>query len=278
MVGQGQQGVQFAAERFPWQAGVLGQIGQCLHQAFDVLLAYDGLSPAPFGDRSAAALAEGLANDLLQVLVVGWWMVTSGLSADVKVSHLRLATHLGVALLTLGALVWTALDVLGLRNGRAPARITRFTAAVLAILAVQVLFGAFVAGMRAGYVAGMGWFAADAWPLMQGSFFPEGVGWSQGVFHALTNDPFLVHFVHRWWAFVLVAALVVLARKVRASGRRDVSIAIHSAFGTQILLGIATVWSGMELWLAVLHQLTGALVVAATVWGAHVVGRSEPAR
>ena len=232
-----------------------------------------GTIPPGYKPRLLALLALGGLQG-----AVGWWMVTSGLSADVKVSHLRLATHLGVALLTLGALVWTALDVLGLRNGRAPARITRFTAAVLAILAVQVLFGAFVAGMRAGYVAGMGWFAADAWPLMQGSFFPEGVGWSQGVFHALTNDPFLVHFVHRWWAFVLVAALVVLARKVRASGRRDVSIAIHSAFGTQILLGIATVWSGMELWLAVLHQLTGALVVAATVWGAHVVGRSEPAR
>ena len=57
------------------------------------------------------------------------------------------------------------------------------------------------------------------------------------------------------------------------AGARPVSIAIHTAFGTQILLGIATVMTGVELWLAVLHQLFGALLVAATAWGAHVLGR-----
>ena len=49
--------------------------------------------------------------------------------------------------------------------------------------------------------------------------------------------------------------------------------AIHAAFGTQILLGIATVLTGVALWLAVLHQLVGALLVAATTWGAHAAGR-----
>jgi cytochrome c oxidase assembly protein subunit 15 len=50
-------------------------------------------------------------------------------------------------------------------------------------------------------------------------------------------------------------------------------VAIHSTFGTQIILGIATVLSGVAIWLAVLHQAVGALVVASTAWGAHVLGR-----
>jgi heme a synthase len=71
-----------------------------------------------------------------------------------------------------------------------------------------------------------------------------------------------------------VALLVVLARRVRPLDRRG-SLAIHSAFGTQILLGIATVWSGVAIWLAALHQLTGALLLAVTVWGVHRIGRAE---
>ncbi len=227
-----------------------------------------GAIPMGYKPRLLALLALGGLQG-----VVGWWMVTSGLAADVKVSHLRLATHLGVALLTLGALVWTALDVLGLRAGRPSAKLSCIGTISLGVIAIQVLYGALVAGMRAGDVAGAGWFSANSWPLMQGNLFPDGIDWSQGGSHALFNDPFLVHFMHRWWAFGVVAVLVILARQARALGRRDVSIAIHCAFGAQILLGIATIWSGVELWLAVLHQFTGAAVVAATVWGAHVARR-----
>jgi cytochrome c oxidase assembly protein subunit 15 len=71
---------------------------------------------------------------------------------------------------------------------------------------------------------------------------------------------------------VVVAILIVLARRLRGLDRRA-SIAIHCAFGAQILLGIATVWSGVALWLAALHQLSGALLVLATAWGAHRLGR-----
>jgi len=71
---------------------------------------------------------------------------------------------------------------------------------------------------------------------------------------------------------VAVAALVIFARQIRQLDRRA-SIAIHSAFGVQILLGIATVMTGVALWLAALHQAVGALLVAAAVWGAHVHGQ-----
>jgi cytochrome c oxidase assembly protein subunit 15 len=123
-------------------------------------------------------------------------------------------------------------------------------------------------------VAGSGWFNWDAWPRMQGRVFPEGVEWAGGPIGALLSDPYLVHFVHRWWAWVVVALLVVLARRIRARSR-PAAIAIHAAFGTQVLLGIATVWSGVALWLAAAHQLVGALLVAATAWGVHVLGRAR---
>lgn len=205
---------------------------------------------------------------------IGWWMVESGIVDDVKVSHFRLAVHLLTALFFMGGLVWTALDLLQLERSRAarPARLTGFAWLVLAALGLQLLFGAWLAGLRAGVVAGGGWFNWGAWPLMQGEVFPDGIEWAGGALHAFANDPFLVHFVHRWWAWVVAALLIVLARRVRQVSRRA-SIAVHAAFGTQILLGIATVWSGVDLWLAVLHQLTGALLVAAAVWAVHVEGR-----
>jgi cytochrome c oxidase assembly protein subunit 15 len=229
-----------------------------------------GRIPAGYKPRLVALLALiGLQG------TIGWLMVSSGLrpeSGD-RVDHLWLAAHLVTALFTLGGFVWTALDLRALDRGRPAARLTGFGAVVLAMLLVQLFFGAEVAGMRAGVVAGAGWFSWDAWPLMQGRFFPAGVEWAGGLARALLTDPFLVHFVHRWWAWAVVAALIVLARRIRATCR-PASAAIHAAFGTQLMLGIATVWSGVALWLAVAHQLVGALLVAATTWGVHALGRS----
>ena len=205
---------------------------------------------------------------------VGWWMVKSGLTHDVKVSHLRLATHLSLALTTLALLVWNALDLRAHARGERNSRLTGFATIALLGLGVQLFYGALVAGLRAGYVAGAGWFEWGAWPLMQGRFFPAGINTASGVGHAIVADPYLVHFIHRWWAWLVVALLIVLARKLRPL-ERSASIAIHAAFGTQILLGIVTVWSGMAIWLAALHQLTGALLLAATVWGVHIMGRAR---
>ena len=108
---------------------------------------------------------------------------------------------------------------------------------------------------------------------MQGAFVPAGIDWTQGAAHAFLSDPYLVHFIHRWWAWAVVAVLVVMGRNLRRAGAGPASIALHSAFGTQIVLGIATVMSGVAIWIAVLHQLTGALLVAATAWSAHQLGK-----
>jgi cytochrome c oxidase assembly protein subunit 15 len=199
---------------------------------------------------------------------LGWYMVMSGLSQRTDVSHLRLSAHLLLALTIMSALIWVALDLRRLaRTGEdRPSRLTGTSAAVVAVVAVQILYGAWMAGLNAGQVS-------NSWPLMNDRFFPAGIDWSQGALWALANDPFLVHFIHRWWAWVTVAALVILARKVRSAGSRAASIAIHTSFGTQILLGIATVIEGVPIWLAALHQAVGAVVLASTVWGAHVIGQ-----
>jgi cytochrome c oxidase assembly protein subunit 15 len=241
-------------------------LGRLIGLAFALPLAWFWVRraiPAGYKPRLVGLLALGGLQGLL-----GWLMVRSGLSDEVTdVSHFWLSAHLLTALLTLALLVWTALDMLALHRdaGSRPARLTRLAAVTAIVLFVQLLLGAWVAGLNAG-------LASDTWPLMQGRLVPE-VNLSRGALWAFANDPFLLHFLHRWWAWIAVAALIVLARRARAAGSRPASIAIHSAFGTQILLGIATVLTGVALWLAVLHQLVGALLVAATAWGAHVVGR-----
>ena len=220
--------------------------------------------PQGYGWKLTGLLVLGGLQGLL-----GWYMVMSGLVDRTDVSHFRLSAHLLLAFAIMGALVWVALDLRQLhRTGEdRPARLTTPALATLAILFVQLLFGAWVAGLNAGPVA-------NDWPAMQGRFFPDGIDWSSGALFALTHDPYLIHFVHRWWAWVTVVALVIFARRIRSlEGGRPASIAIHSAFGTQIILGITTVLTGVAIWLAVLHQAVGALVVASTAWGAHIYGR-----
>src|SRR3954452_119391 len=218
--------------------------------------------PKGFGWRLAALFVLGGLQG-----AVGWFMVMSGLEGRTEVSPYRLSAHLLFALFLFAALIWTALDLRS-RDAR-PARLTGRGAVALAVLGVQLLLGAWVAGFRAGYLS-------NSWPDMNGRFLPAGIDWSRGAGFALTHDPYLLHFMHRWWAWVVVAVLVVFARQVRkVEGARSASIAIHSAFGTQIVLGILTVLSGVAIWLAVLHQATGAALLAATVWGAHELGREK---
>lgn len=244
-------------------------LGRLIGLAFALPLAWfwiRGAIPRGYKARLVALLLLGGLQG-----VFGWFMVRSGLSeTTTDVSHFWLSIHLLTALLTLGGLAWTALDLWRHAHiGRArPARWSGTASWVGAILFVQLLLGAWVAGLNAGH-------ASDTWPLMQDRLVPEFDG-SNGLFWAITHDPFLIHFLHRWWAWIAFAALLVLARKVRPLERRA-SITLHAVLGTQIALGIATVLTGVSLWVAVAHQLVGALLVLSFAWAAHILGRTRDA-
>ncbi|WP_232313695.1 COX15/CtaA family protein [Sphingobium sp. TCM1] len=241
-------------------------LGRLIGIAFALPLAWFAwkrVIPAGYGWRLVALLALGGLQG-----AIGWWMVKSGLSVRTDVSHYRLAVHLLTALFIIGGLIWTALDLLALTRNRAarPARLRLLAMLALTALFVQLLFGAFTAGLDAGYVS-------STWPLMNDYLVPDGISWMGSFWSTLSSDPYLVHFIHRWWAWVVAALLVLLARRARRAGHRGASIAINATVGTQVLLGIATVVSGIALPLAVLHQAVGALVVASAAWGAHAIGR-----
>lgn len=223
--------------------------------------------PVGYKGRLLALLALGGLQGLF-----GWLMVRSGLYGDMTdVSHFRLSLHLLTALALLAGLVWTARDMrrIARQPGAPPAPLTRGSVVVATIVFVQLLLGAWVAGLNAGH-------AAYDWPLMNGRLIPE-IGFSNGILWTVTHDPFLLHFLHRWWAWIAVAALIWLARRVRTTDRLA-SILVHSAFGAMIVLGIATVLSEISLWIAVAHQLTGALLVAATAWAMHSDGVARQTR
>lgn len=222
------------------------------------------------------AIPAGYAGRLLALTslvglqgALGWWMVASGLEYRTDVSHFRLAAHLLTALFLLAGLVWTArdLDVLARDTSARPARLTGGGIAVIAILFVQLLLGAWVAGLNAGFVA-------STWPLMNDHFVPEGIDWAGGAWLALTNDPFLIHFLHRWWSWIAALALLLLARNLAQRGAGREAGLLVAVVTVQMLLGIWTVISGVSMWVAVAHQVVGAILVAIAAAALHRQGRA----
>ena len=211
------------------------------------------------------AIPAGYKPRLLALLMlgglqgtIGWWMVSSGLVGRTEVAHERLAVHLVTALTIMAGCIWTALDLL--RAGTPAAnRPHRWVLPFAGLLLVQIVWGAFVAGMRAGH-------ASDTWPLMFGQIVPPDL-----VTRAadLIDSPITVHFIHRSLAYAVAAAAVFIAVKLWRAGAGIRALARGGAVGLQFGLGVATVLSGVAIPLGVAHQACGALLVAATVWAAH---------
>ncbi|MCZ8368712.1 MAG: COX15/CtaA family protein [Porphyrobacter sp.] len=263
----GPAGMDLAAFKFiffwEWFHRILGRVIGLAFLLPLIVFALRRAIPSGYGWRLGAMFALICGQGAL-----GWYMVSSGMGQTdlTDVSHFRLSAHLLTALFLLAGLIWTARDLRRLARDPAarPAPLTPGAVIVGAMLFIQLLLGAWVAGLNAGH-------AAHDWPLMNGRLVPE-IDWSQGALWTVTHDPFLLQFLHRWWAWVAVAALVWLARAVRKTDRLE-SVLVHSAFGTMVLLGIATVMSGVSLWIAAAHQLVGALTVVATVRAMHSYGR-----
>jgi len=244
-------------------------LGRLIGVAFALPLlwfAFKRAIPRGYGPRLVILLALGGLQG-----AIGWWMVASGLVNRTDVSHYRLAIHLLTALFIAAMIVWTALDLVDLNRDASarPARLTPFALLCAAALFIQLMWGAYVAGLNAGYVA-------SDWPMMNDHFIPEGISWHGSLWATISSDPYLIHFFHRWWAWVAAILLLMLARKAKKAGDRAPSIALNAAVGCQIILGVSTVLSGIALPLAVAHQGVGALVVLATSWAAHSIGRPRP--
>ena len=222
--------------------------------------------PKGYGWRAGLSCALGGLQG-----VVGWWMVSSGLVYRTEVSHIRLAIHLLTALLIYGYLIWTALDLFALARDPAarPAKLTGLPAVAIIIVALQIMLGAFTAGLRAGY-------AFATWPKMGDQWFPAG-GWNAGqsTLHNLVYNPIAVQFVHRWWAWVALVAVVMVARFALKAGNRPAAIAMIVAVVAQILLGIATLLTGVDIPIAVAHQAVATVLLGTLVWGGNALGR-EP--
>ena len=219
--------------------------------------------PKGYGWRLTAILALGGLQG-----AIGWWMVASGLSVRTDVSHVRLAVHLMTALVLLAGIVWTALDLRQLDRlaFARPAAMRSVALLALVLLFAQIMFGAFTAGLDAGY-------AFASWPLMGDAWFPSGTPMTDPTWLNAVDNPVVVQFIHRWLAFAAAAALALLAWRAAQAGAKRAALLVMVLVALQIGLGIATLLSGVWIVIAVAHQANAALLLIATVWAAHTLGR-----
>src|SRR4051794_4523368 len=168
-------------------------LGRVIGLAFALPLAWFAWKraiPRGYGWKLAAILALGALQG-----AIGWWMVASGLVDRPDVSHIRLAIHLLTALAIFAVTLWVALDLLALHaDGAArPARMPTAGIWALSLLALQLMFGAYVAGLDAGY-------AYSTWPKMGDEWFPAGAPMLEPWLRNFADNPLVVQFVHRWLA------------------------------------------------------------------------------
>ncbi|MHB1111384.1 MAG: COX15/CtaA family protein, partial [Devosia sp.] len=201
---------------------------------------------------------------------LGWWMVSSGLSELTSVSQYRLAAHLGAAALLFVALIWVARRLTPSRPqaGGSPAWPI---AVLLVLLLLQIVAGAFVAGLDAG----MGY---NTWPLMDGELIPNGLDAMSPPWRNLFENNLTVQFIHRAIAYVIVIyVLFMLVAKWRRGGLEGVHgwlprIALLVIL--QAALGIATLLASVPISLALGHQaLAFMLAGAVTAYLADTRGR-----
>lgn len=207
---------------------------------------------------------------------VGWVMVRTGLQQDMThVSHYALAAHLSLALVLMGYIVWLILDLLPPDPApRAPRLLGPASGAFLIVLALQIVYGAFTAGIRAGYFY-------NTFPSMNGTWLPpEAFGASP--WRDLHSNPVAIQWTHRmlgWLLAVQAAALCVpLAGPGLAPRPRGAIAAVAGLTALQFGLGVATLLLSVPVWLGALHQFNAALLLTASVALLHACGRTGTAR
>jgi cytochrome c oxidase assembly protein subunit 15 len=227
-----------------------------------------------FAATGAIQRRDGARMLLLFVLgglqgFIGWWMVTSGLETRVSVSQYRLAIHLGAALLLLVAILWIALEYLrGSDRERSDAGGTKRGFAFAALVYLQMLLGALVAGLHAGLIY-------NTWPDMNGGVFPESPLFASPWWINFFENDGLAQFDHRIGAYIVAGfAGFITVRGFKLSGyAKESAKAVGIITAIQMFLGIATLLMQAPQGLAALHQVTAALLLCAAVWHAYELKR-----
>ena len=228
-------------------------------------------------------IPRGLAHRLAALLVlgalqgaIGWYMVKSGLADRVDVSPYRLALHLGLAVAIFGATLWTLFGLLPDQERRHLATITRrqrhVAVALAALVYLQVLLGALVAGLKAGRTF-------NTWPLMDGSLVPDGLGQMAPAWRNVFENPALVQFDHRLLAYALLglalAHAVALNRSADDERVRFSSGLLAALMLGQSALGVWTLLAWVPIHLGIAHQAGALLVFTAALWHLFAIRRAS---
>ncbi len=206
---------------------------------------------------------------------MGWYMVSSGLVDRPAVSHFRLTIHLLLALLLLAIAFFQALHLGAPDRPRQRSPLNWLSGLVIGSLVVQIGYGGLVAGLKAGHVS-------DTWPLMFGYWLPPGLlsvvqPWWRNLVEAMPT----VHFVHRWFAFAVLIAVLILYRAVNnradSSQLRRALLWLIGLVVVQIALGVTVIWFHVPIVLALIHQGTAlALYLVALYVGYQVAHAPQP--
>jgi cytochrome c oxidase assembly protein subunit 15 len=210
--------------------------------------------------------------------LVGWIMVMSGLedSDRLYVSHYKLAIHFILALGLICYTFWFALELLVPGEKIAGNNfLKKFTAWLVGILVVQLIYGAFMAGLKAATFA-------PTWPRINGSFLPRGGSPSSGILQFFDN-PFMVHFIHRNLAcliFILIVVWYIRSKKTKISLLfRKTNWLPLAIVLLQLTLGILTVLNSPDpkalLWLGVSHQFVAMVLLLSLVFEFYLVRGKE---
>ncbi len=211
--------------------------------------------------------------------LVGWIMVQSGLedSELLYVSHYRLAIHFMLALVLLCYVLWFALKLLVPERMLVVNRsLHSFTVWIIVLLTMQLIYGAFMAGLKAATTA-------PTWPTINGLWWPANLhrhgGYEYSGISFLTDHPLMIHFIHRNFAYILTVLIViwtVKAYKLNGSTLfRRTRIWPIVLVGLQVLLGIFTVLHSFVpqslLWLGVAHQFVAMLLLVALFMALYII-------
>ena len=199
---------------------------------------------------------------------LGWYMVKSGLVDRPDVSHYRLAAHLTTAFLTFAYTFWVALDLMFPNKKNVDTKLRNFIRIGLVILIIQIIYGAFVAGLDAGWIH-------NHWPFMsEGKFIHETVYTEQNpTYLNFLEGKSGVQFVHRTLAYVVVIFILSIWYKAT---RNDISKwqskgvnSLLIVVGIQFLLGVLTLLLAVPVWLGVLHQVVAFILLSCMVFTLH---------